>query len=79
VKSASHEVPPMEVRRIRNRLNRRAILLVCGLCVLSFGWGVFSLISDGATALEWFLAPGPLALAYLLARQLPKYSDKTNV
>jgi hypothetical protein len=73
------EVPVEEVRRKRNLINRAAIFIACGFCFLSFGWHIFTLIDGGATILQMFFAPGPLALAYLFARQLPKYSDKTNV
>jgi hypothetical protein len=78
VTKAPIEIPLAKVLRIRNQLNRAAIFASCALCFLLFGRSVFELFVGSVTILQIVLASGPLIVAYLLVRQLPKYSDQKN-
>ncbi len=76
--SARIEIPASDVLKKRNRINRIALYTGIALCAVLLVGNILELRDAPATIWRAVFAFGPLAIAYLLVRQLPKYSDKMN-
>ena len=76
--SARTEIPAAAVLKKRHRINRIALYMGIALCAVLLVGNILELREAPATIWRAVFAFGPLAIAYLLLRQLPKYSDKMN-
>ncbi len=72
------EVPAIEVARKRNRINRIGLYIVIGLCIALLIGNILRLGNEAVSIWRTIAAFGPLAIAYALFRQLPRYSDNNN-
>ena len=72
------EVPAIEVARKRNHTNRIGLYIAIGLCIALPIGNILELGDEPVSIWRTVSAFGPLAIAYVLFRQLPRYSDKNN-
>lgn len=72
------EIPAVDVERKRNRINRIGLYIAITLCAALMIGNMLELRDEQVSIWRMISAFGPLAIAYVLFRQLPKYSDKNN-